>query len=262
MATFDAFFGRTMSASAQARQGSIAMPSFAPKQVYTDTPITSEQMTVTIDYDIKDAEAAANKVIQSLNAEIKKLHRVLESKMTDEDTMIAARAIATVEALLDDLESDHPKVPEAKAKEIEQLVEDVNALAKNLKERRTYYVVKSKVHPAIFADVVKRAEGTDADPEKVLDRELKKIVRGESSDLVSFAVEESKPYKEPIPDSAPTPFYREQWKPLQQPTQQPTPTDPPAPDKTLQSPKEKPRFPIAPVAAIGAGILATYLATR
>lgn len=156
MAPMNAFFGQDITIA-------IPTPLFKDESGYTDVPIRSEDMPVSVDYShiATDADQAADRVIQSIEAEIVKLQKIKATEMTDSDTKQAARSIATIDAVMDWLRRDYPQgVPTAKAKIIEQLLTDLNLLTEELKERRDYYYIRSKVEPASFSQQDEGVPGT------------------------------------------------------------------------------------------------------
>jgi hypothetical protein len=248
----EAFLGQTQSAIGQPSALLVApTPVFKVETGYTDEPIRSEDMKVSIDYShiATDADQAADRVIQSIEAEIIKLQKIKATEMTDGDTKLAARAIATIDALMDWLHRDYPGgVPTAKAKIIEQLLADLNQLGQELKERRTYYYIKSKVDPVMFSNVVKSTMGESANPNTILKKELTSASQGGEAPLIEKTLA-----MEPVTPMPITPSGAEVV---------PEAPSADAADIVATPPVAKKKFPVGPVVAVGAGILATWLALR
>jgi hypothetical protein len=253
----NAFLGVERAAIGQAAVAPVpVMPVFKPEAGYTDEPISSKDVSVTIDYShiASNADEAADRVIQSIGAEITKLQKIKASEMTDGDTRQAANAVATIDALMDWLRRDYPDgVPVEKAKIIEQLLADLNQLGDELKQRRVYYYIKDKIDPVLFSNVVKSTMGASANPAAVLKSELTSASQGGEAPMIEKTLAtQSVPVQQPI-----EPPYH---PPLVTDTVPGTPGS--AVDVVATPLVEKKKFPVGPVVAVGAGILATWFALR
>lgn len=190
--------------------------------------------------------AAADKAAGTYDASMKKLKsflkatrdalkKALKSRMSDAQTQHVVGVIGRMNLVLDLTQEHFPEgIPTDAAAAVEDYMGEINDLISQLMQRRK----------TIYSQVVKERQAL-SQQEKTADEIAHRIQPGEAPapSPTYPSVEAGKPTAR-VTDAA-----MQQIGPGEQP-------------QTFSQPEQKERFPVGPTVAVGAGILAAYLALR